>query len=171
MVAAFPPPPPLQPVTLASLNKEIGLIHNFFQAKLHASGEPSVTEDEDLPQKQRLPKPRLPPTGKITSPRKKVVREPGPGKGHPKKKWRPVEGQGWVKESELPEKEKGDKSKSASADKGSKLKNVTNVNDTRDSDAEGDNDDAPPPSEKKTKIKVNGTAGEGGMISPESLEA
>ena len=32
-------------------------------------------EDEDLPQKQRFPKPRLPPTGKISSPRKRPIRE------------------------------------------------------------------------------------------------
>lgn len=86
----------------------------FFLEKLHNNADEPLVEDEDLPQKQRLPKPRLPPTGKITSPRKKPVREPGPGKGHPKKKWRPVEGQGWVKESELPEKGRGDKTKAGS---------------------------------------------------------
>lgn len=43
-------------------------------------------EDDDLPQKQRFPKPRLPPTGKISSPRKRPIREQGPGKGHPRKK-------------------------------------------------------------------------------------
>lgn len=45
-----------------------------------------MVEDDDLPQKQRFPKPRLPPTGKITSPRKRPIREQGPGKGHPRKK-------------------------------------------------------------------------------------
>ena len=43
-------------------------------------------EDDDLPVKQRMPKPRLPPTGKISSPRKRPIKEPGPGKGHPRKK-------------------------------------------------------------------------------------
>jgi transcriptional activator SPT7 len=32
-------------------------------------------EDDDLPPKQRFPKPRLPPTGKISSPRKRPLRE------------------------------------------------------------------------------------------------
>lgn len=43
-------------------------------------------EDDDLPQKQRFQKPRLPPTGKITGPRKRPLRELGPGKGHSRKK-------------------------------------------------------------------------------------
>ena len=61
-------------------------MENLFLAKLHANGDNPLVEDEDLPLKQRLPKPRLPPTGKITSPRKRPVKEPGPGKGHPRKK-------------------------------------------------------------------------------------
>lgn len=32
-------------------------------------------EDDDLPIKQRFPKPRLPPTGKISSPRKRPIKE------------------------------------------------------------------------------------------------
>lgn len=43
-------------------------------------------EDDDLPQKQRFQKPRLPPNGKITGPRKRPLRELGPGKGHSRKK-------------------------------------------------------------------------------------
>jgi hypothetical protein len=94
-----------------------------------------------------------------------------------------VEGQGWVKESELVEKEKAEKTKAVAAaatGRGSKLKNVTNAADPSDgheSDAEGEDDDtAGPPvgTDKKTvvgKAKTNGTMGEGGMMSPESLEA
>lgn len=71
----FPPLPPLQPVTVESIQNEIGLVKNFFLAKLHANGDEPLIEDEDLPQKQRFPKPRLPPTGKITSPRKRPLKE------------------------------------------------------------------------------------------------
>jgi transcriptional activator SPT7 len=41
-------------------------------------------EDEDLPVKQRPPKPRLPPTGKISMPRKRPLH--GQGAGSKKKK-------------------------------------------------------------------------------------
>jgi transcriptional activator SPT7 len=41
-------------------------------------------EDEDLPVKQRPPKPRLPPTGKISMPRKRPLH--GQGGGSKKKK-------------------------------------------------------------------------------------
>jgi len=82
----LPTPPLLPPLTLETLKPQIGLIQNFFLAKLHAQNDAPLVEDEDLPQKQRLPKPRLPPTGKISSPRKRPVKEPGPGKGHPRKK-------------------------------------------------------------------------------------
>lgn len=67
--------PPLQHVTVESIQNEIGLIKNFFLAKLHANGDEPLVEDEDLPLKQRFPKPRLPPTGKITSPRKRPLKE------------------------------------------------------------------------------------------------
>ena len=69
------PPPPYPPVTLDSLPSQIGLVQDFFRAKLRANGDEPLVEDEDLPQKQRFPKPRLPPTGKISSPRKKPIRE------------------------------------------------------------------------------------------------
>ena len=65
---------------------QIGLVQNFFLAKLQANENKPLVEDDDLPQKQRFPKPRLPPTGKISSPRKRPAKEPGPGKGHPRKK-------------------------------------------------------------------------------------
>ena len=74
------PLPPHAPVTLQSLKGEIGIVQNFFLAKLHANGDDPLVEDEDLPLKQRFPKPRLPPTGKITSPRKRPAKEQG-GRG------------------------------------------------------------------------------------------
>ncbi|KAI9888397.1 MAG: Transcriptional activator spt7 [Vezdaea aestivalis] len=68
-------PPPYGPVTLGNLSDEIGLVRNFFLAKLHANGDEPLIEDDDLPQKQRFPKPRLPPSGKISSPRKRPPKE------------------------------------------------------------------------------------------------
>jgi transcriptional activator SPT7 len=85
-LSCFPTPPPFEPLTRQNIKSQIGLVQNFFLAKIHAQkdGEPLV-EDEDLPQKQRFPKPRLPPTGKITSPRKRPAKEQG-GAAKKKKK-------------------------------------------------------------------------------------
>jgi transcriptional activator SPT7 len=84
LLSCFPTPPPFEPLTRQNIKNQIGLVQNFFLAKIHAQkdNEPLI-EDEDLPQKQRFPKPRLPPTGKITSPRKRPVKEQG---GNAKKK-------------------------------------------------------------------------------------
>jgi transcriptional activator SPT7 len=68
-------PPPFEPVTIESIQHEIGIIHDFFLIKLHANNDLPLVEDDELPIKQRFPKPRLPPTGKITSPRKRPIRE------------------------------------------------------------------------------------------------
>ena len=84
--SALPPPAPLTPITIDNIDNQIGLVQQFFRDKLAANNNKPLVEDDDLPQKQRFPKPRLPPTGKISSPRKRPVREPGPGKGHPRKK-------------------------------------------------------------------------------------
>ncbi|KAI9839062.1 MAG: Transcriptional activator spt7 [Thelocarpon superellum] len=77
--------PPYEPVTLQSLKAEIGIVQNFFLAKLHANNDEALVEDDDLPQKQRFPKPRLPPTGKISSPRKRPLKEQGGNKAKKKK--------------------------------------------------------------------------------------
>ncbi|KAF1987612.1 hypothetical protein K402DRAFT_329937 [Aulographum hederae CBS 113979] len=89
------PPPPWDPIAAATIPGHIGLVHDFFLSKIPpssssstaptlpattATSQPSadnvlVIEDDDLPIKQRFPKPRLPPTGKITSPRKRPIRE------------------------------------------------------------------------------------------------
>ncbi|KAF1810633.1 hypothetical protein P152DRAFT_475463 [Eremomyces bilateralis CBS 781.70] len=71
----LPQPDAFKPITAENITDEIGLIHGFFQDKLRANGNQSLIEDDDLPPKQRFPKPRLPPTGKITSPRKRPIRE------------------------------------------------------------------------------------------------
>jgi transcriptional activator SPT7 len=69
------PPPAFEPVTIDSVQHEIGLVQDFFLAKLTTNNENTLIEDDELPLKQRFPKPRLPPTGKISSPRKRPLRE------------------------------------------------------------------------------------------------
>ena len=178
----LPTPPPYPPVTIHSLPKEIGLIHNFFFAKLHANNDELLIEDEDLPQKQRFPKPRLPPTGKISSPRKKPVREPGPGKGHPRKKMKltadgdDANSGGVVVNGILKEKE-GEKGKGG-VKSVSKLKpgaSAPTIERPESKDGDGDvmGGEREREKEKGKKIQIKGESenGNGGMISPESLEA
>ena len=69
------PPAPFEPVTMDSVQTEIGLVQDFFLAKITSSNDSNLVEDDELPIKQRFPKPRLPPTGKISSPRKRPLRE------------------------------------------------------------------------------------------------
>jgi transcriptional activator SPT7 len=69
------PSAPFEPVTLESIPFEIGIIQDWFLEKLHHNNDNPLVEDDDLPIKQRFPKPRLPPTGKISSPRKRPIRE------------------------------------------------------------------------------------------------
>ncbi|KAK5164700.1 hypothetical protein LTR04_001732 [Oleoguttula sp. CCFEE 6159] len=69
------PPPAYEQVTPRSIESEVSLVKNFFLTKLRANNDEPLIEDEDLPLKQRFPKPRLPPTGKISSPRKRPIRE------------------------------------------------------------------------------------------------
>lgn len=107
-----------------------------------------MIEDDDLPQKQRFPKPRLPPTGKISSPRKRPLREQGPGKGHPRKKIKVQE----EKQEKEKEKERG-KEKTAGNAKGKGGGIVME----RVGSGDGE--------------MGKGGGDMGGMISPESLEA
>lgn len=67
--------PPAEPVTKESIQAQIGLVKNFFLAKLHANGDQPLVEDEDLPVKQKRPRPRLGATGKIVSPQKRPPKE------------------------------------------------------------------------------------------------
>lgn len=71
----FQAPPSYEPLTVEMLASQVGLVHDFFAARLRSNQNNPLVEDEDLPQKQRFPKPRLPPTGKISSPRKRPIRE------------------------------------------------------------------------------------------------
>lgn len=67
--------PPFDPVTITNVDDQIGLIRNFFLSKLHANNDEPLVEDEDLPVKQRRPRPRLGATGKIVSPQKRPPKE------------------------------------------------------------------------------------------------
>lgn len=98
--SALPESKSYAPITIDNVRDQIGLAQNFFLAKLHANNDKPLIEDDDLPVKQRMPKPRLPPTGKITSPRKRPIKEPGPGKGHPRKKMKLNENSDAVKTAE-----------------------------------------------------------------------
>jgi len=64
-----------EPVTKENIQDQVGLVKNFFLAKLHANNDQPLVEDEDLPVKQRRPRPRLGPTGKIVSPQKRPPKE------------------------------------------------------------------------------------------------
>ena len=68
-------PSKFEPVTVQTIPNQIGLVQEWFLAKLQDSNSDALVEDDDLPPKQRFPKPRLPPTGKISSPRKRPLRE------------------------------------------------------------------------------------------------
>jgi transcriptional activator SPT7 len=74
-IDVFEPLQPLEPVKKENIHGQIGLIKNFFLAKLHANGDVPLIEDEDLPVKQRRPRPRLGATGKIVSPQKRPPKE------------------------------------------------------------------------------------------------
>jgi transcriptional activator SPT7 len=71
----LPQPPAFEPVTVDSIQQEIGIAQAFFINRLANNKNEPLVEDDELPPKQRFPKPRLPPSGKITSPRKRPIRE------------------------------------------------------------------------------------------------
>lgn len=66
---------PTEPVTKDNIQGNIGLVKNFFLAKLHANNDQPLMEDEELPPKQRRPRPRLGAAGKISSPQKRPLKE------------------------------------------------------------------------------------------------
>ena len=63
----FPSPPAWPRLTLSSLESQIGLVKNFYLAKLHANNDEPLPEDLELPLKQRPNhgRPKLPAIGKI----------------------------------------------------------------------------------------------------------
>lgn len=71
----FETPAPYEAITMDNVGHQIGIARDFFRERLRRNHDEALIEDEDLPQKQRFPKPRLPPTGKISSPRKRPIRE------------------------------------------------------------------------------------------------
>ncbi|KAI4165048.1 MAG: hypothetical protein LQ342_001325 [Letrouitia transgressa] len=164
--SALESPPPLSPLTVENVADQIGLVQDFFSEKLRANDNKPLIEDEDLPQKQRFPKPRLPPSGKISSPRKRPIREPGPGKGHPRKKMKLTN-------------EPDNNSNKTAAEK-------VKLNPPSESQATAGTGPSPAAVAVKPKDKEKGGNGEkakengnavvndvamGGMLSPESLEA
>ncbi len=68
-------PPKFEPITSQNLGNQIGLMQDWLRTKFRDNSNEALVEDDDLPPKQRFPKPRLPPTGKISSPRKRPLRE------------------------------------------------------------------------------------------------
>ncbi|KMU79674.1 transcriptional activator spt7 [Coccidioides immitis RMSCC 3703] len=65
--ALFPTPQPYPRISLQTLPQHIGLVQNFFLAKLHANNDEPLVEDLELPPKQRpnAARPRVPASGKI----------------------------------------------------------------------------------------------------------
>jgi transcriptional activator SPT7 len=71
----FEPLPNSEPVTKENIQDQVGLVKNFFLAKLHANGDQPLVEDEDLPTKQKKPRPRLGASGKIVTAQKRSPKE------------------------------------------------------------------------------------------------
>ncbi|KAF4961905.1 hypothetical protein FSARC_9981 [Fusarium sarcochroum] len=71
----FDPLPTSEPVTKENIQDQVGLVKNFFLAKLHANGDQPLVEDEDLPTKQKKPRPRLGASGKIVTAQKRSPKE------------------------------------------------------------------------------------------------
>ncbi|TQB67779.1 Transcriptional activator spt7 [Monascus purpureus] len=89
-VTLFPPPPAYPRITSDTVLSQIGLVQDFFRAKLQANNGEPLVEDLELPPKQRpmAARPRLPASGKIpplgsagptSSPQKRPPPPPGPG--------------------------------------------------------------------------------------------
>ncbi|PKS11214.1 hypothetical protein jhhlp_002975 [Lomentospora prolificans] len=159
--------PPCEPVTKENIQDQIGLVKNFFLAKLHANNDQPLIEDEDLPPKQRRPRPRLGATGKISSPQKRPLKEQI-ALARKKKK---LEAQ--MAEAKLnPSPEKG--SGSANTTPAKKLKNIPNLN------GSGPNPAAlalgAPSMERMESMQSQGNASQtdkdepNGMMSPESID-
>jgi len=186
--ALLAPTTVFSPVTIDNVKSQIGLVQNFFLAKLHANNDQPLIEDDDLPQKQRFPKPRLPPTGKITSPRKRPIKEPGPGKGHPRKKLKLNDGEAKATDADTGNEEAKKK------DEGEK-ENANEKPLEKEKAPEKDKAKMKLPAKKDAEVLTNGihpspapapdlngmptsngkakelNPDSGGMISPESLEA
>ncbi|CAI4217529.1 unnamed protein product [Parascedosporium putredinis] len=159
--------PPYEPVTKESIHEHIGLVKNFFLAKLHANSDQPLIEDEDLPPKQRRPRPRLGATGKISSPQKRPLKEQI-ALARKKKKLEAQMAEGKLNASP----EKG--GASANTTPAKKLKNIPNLN------GSGPNlgalARAAPSMERVESMQSQGNASQtdkeepNGMMSPESID-
>lgn len=175
----LPTPAPLTPINVNTVTRQIGLVQSFFLAKLHANNDQPLIEDDDLPQKQRFPKPRLPPTGKITSPRKRPPKELGPGKGHPRKKMKLNDGEAKETGKDNEGAKEGEKEKEINGTPVASKPTINGVITIGTEECGGDAIGTPTPRGKKTgddtvetpSAKGKQKADDGGLISPESLEA
>lgn len=154
--------PPMEPVTKENIQDQIGLAKNFFLAKLHANSDQPLMEDEELPPKQRRPRPRLGATGKISSPQKRPLKEQiALARKKKKMEAQMAEGKGGANTSP-------DKNAAAK-----KLKNVPNLN------GAGPNPAAlarGAPMERMDSVQSQGMVSQtdkdepNGMMSPESID-
>ncbi|KAI0023364.1 hypothetical protein F4780DRAFT_729468 [Xylariomycetidae sp. FL0641] len=157
-VVLFDELPPSEPVTKENIQGQIGLVKNFFLAKLHANGDSPLVEDKDLPVKQRRPQPRLGATGKIVSPQKRPPKE----QNAINKKKKKLEAQAAEAKKAQAEAEKK-KAKNASLPNGSSSTNPNSLA------------VAPPPMERIESMQSHGSQSptvkdDTGMMSPESIE-
>ncbi|KAI1505033.1 hypothetical protein F5X99DRAFT_416154 [Biscogniauxia marginata] len=160
-VVLFEDLPPPEPVTKENIQGQIGLVKNFFLAKLHANGDSPLVEDKDLPVKQRRPQPRLGATGKIVSPQKRPPKE----QNAINKKKKKLEAQ--AAEAKKNAENNGDKA-------GAKKKSISVAN------GSGPTNSAslpvvPPPMERIESMQSQGNNSQTdkddtGMMSPESME-
>lgn len=152
---------PPEPITKENIQEQIGLVKNFFLAKLHANGDSPLVEDEDLPVKQRRPRPRLGATGKIVSPQKRPPKEQN-AINKKKKKLEAQAAEASKATNNSPEKG-GSKKKSLSMPNGSSLTNGSSL------------PPIAPPMERVGSTQSQGNNSQtdkedNGMMSPESME-
>ncbi|WBW70874.1 SAGA complex bromodomain subunit Spt7 [Schizosaccharomyces osmophilus] len=69
----YPLPPRYPPITRESLKDEVNLIQDFLTARMDEFGVDELIEDEDIRPRNKPPRPRLPPNGKITAGRKRIA--------------------------------------------------------------------------------------------------
>lgn len=155
-------PAPWEPVTIHTIRNQIGIVQQYFQDKLHANGDQPLVEDEELPAKQRFPKPRLPPTGKISSPRKRPLREQQQ-MAKKKRKLEESQGAGSTQDSMQQSSSQGGANGTVAAGSGAAVKGLTKPVGKLKLEA---------PSSKESVVepeKDDGGNGVVGMMSPESI--
>lgn len=67
----YPPPPPFDAFTAEDVEEQIGLLRDFFRQKIADGTDGHIVEDENLPPKTKPFRPKVPPSGKIATPKKK----------------------------------------------------------------------------------------------------